>query len=91
MLEVGSALPTSHSDAPPREVFAPIAPTVPLCSGEPYARDELLPELFASTVAQHGTRSTVEWTQVTGSTSTWRTQPSRPSTKRKCRQMKPPT
>ena len=41
---------------PSHEVFAPIAPTVPLRSGEPYARNELLQELFAATVAQHGSR-----------------------------------
>lgn len=49
---------TASPDAGPaaREVFAPIAPTVPLRSDEPYARDELLQELFAATVAQHGSR-----------------------------------
>jgi acyl-CoA synthetase (AMP-forming)/AMP-acid ligase II len=37
-------------------VFAPIAPTVPIRDGEPYARHELLHEIFEATCRQHPTR-----------------------------------
>ena len=57
MLEAVSDQPALPGDGEPsREVFAAIAPTAPLRSGEPYARDELLQELFAATVALHGSR-----------------------------------
>lgn len=61
MLDAVSDQPALPDDGgPSREVFAAIAPTVPLRSGEPYARDELLHELFAATVAQHGSRAALK-------------------------------
>jgi non-ribosomal peptide synthetase-like protein len=46
-------------EAPPPTVFAPIAPTPALREEEPYARDELLQEIFEATYLRHTARCVV--------------------------------